>query len=283
MEPYVLSAISAGGLKIKRRVKAMNREKLLKNAKPILFNTEMVQAILEGRKTVTRRLINPRYREDEYGFFVVTCEATGKRWVEKYNEDEGDFEQTRYVNPPYQVGDILYVRETWSFISCDKCIDSVVHQDFSPGCGIPDKRKDYYKGECGCFIYRATEDAFSPLMRKWNPSIHMPKKLARIFLKVTDVRVERLQDITEEECYSEGFEVECPYEHRFWVGSPYEDGYESMCWADGDCNNPEKWCDKSIPELFGKKLWNSTIKKQDLDQYGWKANPWVWVIEFERE
>jgi len=249
MEPYVLSAISAGGLKIKRRVKAMNREKLLKNAKPILFNTEMVQAILEGRKTVTRRLINPRYREDEYGFFVVTCEATGKRWVEKYNEDESDFEQTRYVNPPYKVGDILYVRETWGFISCDKCIDSVVHQDFSPGCGIPDKRKDYYKGEYGCFMHRTNYDTTEE-MHKWKPSIHMPKEAARIFLKVKDVRVERVQDMCVADCVNEG-----------------------VTWD----KYPVAWTVNAKPAFI--KLWDKLNAKRG---YGWEANPWVWVIEFER-
>ena len=212
----------------------MNREKLLKNAKPILFNTEMVQAILEGRKTVTRRLINPRYREDEYGFFVVTCEATGKRWVEKYNEDEGDFEQTRYVNPPYQVGDILYVRETFCYDDFDNGGETV-----------------YYRAN---YNEREAKDLFTDCDLHWKPSIHMPKEAARIFLKVTDVRVERLQGITTEGIEKEGTNIYKPFE----------------------------LCTYDETRYAFETLWNSTIKKQDIDKYGWEANPWGWVIEFEK-
>ena len=79
---------------------------------------------------------------------------------------------------------------------------------------------------------------------KWKPSIHMPKAAARILLKVTDVRVEKLWEMTQEDCINEG-------------------------------------CGELSEEQFGQ-IWNSTIKKKDLDIYGWKSNPWVWVIEFER-
>ena len=88
---------------------------------------------------------------------------------------------------------------------------------------------------------------------KWRPSIHMPKEAARIWLKVTDVRVERLQEITEEQIGREGVEVEYPHV----------------------LNGEEK-------RYAFSTLWNSTVKKSDLDRYGWNANPWVWVIEFER-
>ena len=87
----------------------------------------------------------------------------------------------------------------------------------------------------------------------WHPSIHMPKEAARIWLKVTDVRVERLQDITSEQICKEGVEVEEPHV----------------------LNGEEK-------RYAFSSLWNSTIKKSDLDRYGWDASPWVWVIEFER-
>ena len=88
---------------------------------------------------------------------------------------------------------------------------------------------------------------------KLRPSIHMPKEAARIWLKVTDVRVERLQEITEEQIGREGVEVEYPHV----------------------LNGEEK-------RYAFSTLWNSTVKKSDLDRYGWNANPWVWVIEFER-
>ena len=99
---------------------------------------------------------------------------------------------------------------------------------------------------------------------KWKPSIHMPKEAARIWLKVTDVRVERLQEITEDGCIAEGI-------------------YPSNCRG---CN-ATFGCDVCPDEGYDEvdkfvEVWNSTIKKSDLDRYGWDASPWVWVIEFER-
>lgn len=114
------------------------------------------------------------------------------------------------------------------------------------------------KKEHGCYMYRAEyEDNEYPSADTWHPSIHMKKDIARIWLKVTDVRVERLQDITEVGIRKEGIEVdpkECAGKFDF------------------------------ISELFllFQRLWDSTVKKSDLDCYGWNANPWVWVIEFER-
>ena len=110
-------------------------------------------------------------------------------------------------------------------------------------------------------------------MIKWHPSIHMPKEAARIWLKVTNVRVERLQEITEDQTEEEGFLFTPPCLHM--TG-------ENYCDIDGPCTSEIKYCDMGAGELFGKVLWNSTIKKSDLTRYGWDANPWVWVIEFER-
>lgn len=182
---------------------------------------------------------------DEGGFQVCTNNGTGERWVEKTDWDEGSFDNPRYVKPLYQPGDILYVRETWN-TTCANC-----EMDCPPICNVP-----YY-------VYKAdvgeTEDW-------WRPSIHMPKEAVRIWLKVTDVRVERLQDITEEEAKAEGarkcYEVIHPAEDKPVIyQSKDEDGYY---------------------EIGFKAIWNSTIKKTDLDKYGWEANPWIWVIEFER-
>lgn len=209
------------------------KSELLKVAKPILFNTPMVKTILEGRKTVTRRIVKPKLKKDESGFRICINEVTGEKWVEKIDENESSIfpdGSIRYVNPPYRPGDILYVRETW-------CIDSYSGVDLKP---------HYY--------YKA--GAYNP-DRKWRPSIHMPKEAARIFLKVTDVGIERLQDI-------DGYEVE-------------KEGLKFI-------NNPLVYEDKqtfnSLANKEFSKLWNSTIKKDQLSQYGWEANPWVWVIEF---
>ena len=148
---------------------------------------------------------------------------------------------------PYQPGDILYVRETWH-----KYIKRV-------GEGESCHLAEFYG-------YKASiansEDADEP----WKPSIHMPKEAARIWLKVTDVRVERLQDITPKGAESEG------------VGNLFYDdiGYGEKNY--GTEVDPEYGIAK---EQFAW-LWESTIKKSDLDRYGWDANPYVWVIEFER-
>lgn len=203
--------------------------------KPILFNTEMVRAILDGRKTVTRRLIKS---QQLIGILPDKCKngmpekfLKEKKYMFKPYCDMTDTEliKTSY-NPPYQPGDILYVRETWS--------------------------EGY---EEGTYIYRASDKlAGLPTFNEsskliYHPSIHMPKEAARIWLKVTDVRVERLQEITSEQICREGVEVEYPHV----------------------LNGEEK-------RYAFSTLWNSTIKKSDLDRYGWDANPWVWIIEFER-
>lgn len=178
--------------------------------KPILFNTEMVQAILGGRKSCTRRLV----KYEPQGYFEVN-----ENPVYIYDTD---WNQGR-IKPPYQPSDILYVRETF--------IQAAAH----------------------IFWYKADDKPWMSKGLRWHPSIHMPKEAARIWLKVTDVRVERLQDITSEQIYKEGVEVEEPHV----------------------LNGEEK-------RYAFSSLWNSTVKKSDIDRYGWNANPWVWVIEFER-
>lgn len=196
---------------------------------PILFNTDMVRAILDGRKTVTRRLIKP---QQLIGILPDKCKngmpeefLKEKKFMFKPYCDMTDAEliETAY-NPPYQPGDILYVRETW--------------------CENPNYKEYYFK---------TRPYGIPPYGLKWHPSIHMPKEAARIWLKVKDVRVEQLQEITSEQIEREGVETEYPHV----------------------LNGVEK-------RYAFSQLWNSTIKKSDLERYGWNANPWVWVIEFER-
>lgn len=207
--------------------------------KPILFNTEMVRAILDGRKTCTRRVIKHNVDAILNSPYHMEHPEVEDAWLIK-----------KLCRPPYEPGDILYVRETW-------------------GEGYAE----------GTYIYKA-DDKLAELQTfkktskiLYHPSIHMPKEAARIWLKVTDVRVERLQDITEIQTEEEGFLFTPPCLHR--TG-------ENYCDIDGPCGNKIKYCDMSAGELFGKVLWDSTIKKSDLDRYGWAANPWVWVIQFER-
>ena len=204
--------------------------------KPILFNTAMVRAILDGRKTQTRRALKPQPIKYTGRNLIFTDDECPKKW-----EQCDDFISTALYHP----GDILWVRETWKKVCATE---------------------SYYEGgeivnseELFGYMYRADnsirwderepkDDEFhlSDITRelKWHPSIHMPKEAARIFLRVTDVRVERLQHITRDDAISEG-------------------------------------CNAAIPVLEFKGIWDSTIKAADLNRY-WAANPWVWVYTFER-
>ena len=207
--------------------------------KPILFNSEMVRAILDGRKTCTRRVIKPQPDEKHTYPLGFVTDSTEKKEVGCFgfaaNEYGGSIQ---YVKPPYRYapGDILYVRETWK------------------------------KAPNGYYYYEDWQRNDIADITKWKPSIHMPKEATRIWLKVTDVRVERLHDITPKGAESEG------------VGNLFYDdiGYGEKNY--GTEVDPEYGITK---EQFAW-LWESTIKKSDLDCYGWDANPWVWVIEFER-
>lgn len=181
--------------------------------KPILFNTAMVQAILEGNKTSTRRIMKPQ----------PTSALTALKTLNKM---------------PYQVGDTLYVRETW--------------------CKIPNIRAfrtdiwfkaDYKDGELDELIKEF------PKVIKWKPSIHMPKVAARLFLKVTAVKIQRLKDITEPEALKEGFISTA-------VTNPEGDDYTGLYAHEHFIN-----------------VWDEIYFKQGN---GWDFNPWVWVIEFER-
>ena len=194
--------------------------------KPIFFNAEMVRAILEGRKSVTRRVVKKPYYIDE----DVLLPESGLCMHFGTNETNG----MPYPDQIYRPGDILYVRETWQFIPCIDC-----RQEES--CNMqPITYEDREMVGEGCFIYKA--DCLEPNHVYWHPSIHMPREAARIFLRVTDIRVERLQDIDDDGVVAEGLNI----------GDPFDE------------------------------LWDSTIKPADRALYGWEANPWVWVSEFER-
>lgn len=185
--------------------------------KPILFNTKMVRAILDGRKDATRRIVKGFIPDDAvWGYTAFTpkgyisCRGT---FADGYGE--------KFFKLPCESGDILYVRETWK------------------------------KAPNGYYYYEDWQRNDIADVTKWKPSIHMPKEAARIWLKVTNVRVERLQEITEVQAQAEG------------CNSGLLTG---ACTARGQFED----------------LWNSTVKKSDIDRYGLDANPYVWVISFER-
>ena len=208
---------------------------------PILFNTEMVRAILDGRKSCTRRVIKPQPDEKHTYPLGFVTDSTEKKEVGCFGFGIGEYGGSiQYAKPPYQPGDILYVRETW--------------------CGLPVNEAGHMRGHT-IYYYKADGELRPKGWRcTWHPSIHMPKEAARIWLKVTDVRVERLQEITEECAKKEG-----AIDNRGFIHSP-DNEYDSV---------------HTAREHFAE-IWDSTIKKSDLDRYGWNANPWVWVIEFER-
>ena len=196
--------------------------------KPILFNTAMVRAILNGRKTQTRRVVVPHYRDGDAGFNVITNAATGKfLYIEYYDEYESSTE--RRLNPPYVPGDVLYVRET---------------------------RKQYTTGTAGPglidgYLYKADEPQDTTGMMvegHWHPSIHMPRDAARIFLRVTNIRAERLRSITEKDAMAEGYPILLS-----------DIGFSATDWF--------------------RVTWDDNIADESTN---WNANHWVWVYEFER-
>lgn len=216
----------------------MTREELLKIAKPILFNTEMAKAILDDRKTATRRLFKP-YPPNDIQCPLGYCTDGDKKDIGKFafgSHESGG--KMVFYKPPCKKGDILYVRETWNHYVHDV---------------VGGSQKGYHEEG---YFYKASPEMKSSLPsfveyhwgEKWKPSIHMPKEAARIFLKVNDVRVERLQGITPEQAVREGTREQFP--------------------------------PLAVDEF--RDIWNSTIKKSDFARYGWDANPYVWVIEFER-
>ena len=236
--------------------------------KPILFNTEMVRAILDGKKSCTRRLVKP---QQFMGLLPDKCKnAMPDKFLKRKNMmfkpycDMTDSEliDTAY-KPPCWAGDILYVRETWQ---CWRAHRYEATADIKFRAGGDDIRLQFANGNTDS-INRLDYDTFVhkwfSYNGKWKPSLFMPKEAARIWLRVTDVRVERLQDMTDEDCEKEGLENFCK-----------------------KCSSIFSECDTCMNDggikMDFKELWNSTIKKSDLDHYGWNANPYVWVISFER-
>lgn len=209
--------------------------------RPILFSTEMVRAILDDRKRMTRRIIKP-----QPVLSLDNCKDREKL-VNALEETENSlfwfFKGVPYANfpegiEPYcpygKVGDILWVRERWNNIIDDQ-----------------GKRIGYY---------HSTD---TDLNNKWKPSIHMPKEACRIFLQITDIRVERLQDISEEDAIAEGVE-----------GFGYIP--DQILYRDYQERNPKTRGYHKSSKSF-QTLWES-INGPD----SWNANSWVWVVSFER-
>ena len=208
---------------------------------PILFSTSMVQAILEGRKTMTRRKVkdfgNQKFEvgmwEDDLRPYALEPLVSDKKGLLK--GIPCSLIDNSHLCPYGYVGDILWVRETWQWV---------------------DIKKDYtgyvYKASGGLDWEMSNEDW------KWEPSIFMPKKACRLFLKITDIKVERLHDISEADAICEGiFKAESCGEIMYY-------------------NNKQGGGSLSAKKSF-KILWAKINGEES-----WNANPWVWVISFEQ-
>ncbi len=195
----------------------------------------MVRAILDGRKTVTRRVVK------QEGLKITGRPAWGRNQVVYgrfwFTVSDNNTATAILINPPYHPGDNLYVRETFAALRGS------------------DGSKQYVYKATDTYPFGATYIA----KFRWRPSIHMPKEAARLFLRVTDVRVERLWDISDRQAQCEGVSLPLSAQNDP-AYAEYIGGYYNVF----------------------MELWDSTIKKVDLPLYGWDANPYVWVIEFER-
>ncbi|HBT7017499.1 TPA: hypothetical protein MCG72_000714 [Klebsiella pneumoniae] len=231
----------------------------------MIFNGEMVRAIIDGRKTQTRRIMAPQPADDiERGIFP-NPEEIG--WKSSLRHKHGS--TTAHFCPYGKPGDRIWVRETWGVVSHELDEDGRIQPwtPDRPATAIHEMPfgNGYYSGHA---IYAADGDftwgddnGYEDGRSCWKPSIHMPKAASRILLEITDVRVERLNAISEEDAEAEGIDMEALYDSQ--------DCYD--CIADHNMTGR--------PTVTGafKYLWESIYGEES-----WKANPWVWVIEFKR-
>ena len=212
-----------------------------KKERPIIFSTDMVKAILEGRKTQTRRVLNPQPEElidltgiDDYEIGnVLEDKSSGDFEIRLPN-----YEWLADIRNPYgQPGDLLWVRETWAM---------------------------YLDG----FIAKSTNTFFKGV--KWKPSIHMKKVYAQIWLEITDIRVERLQDISYQDAKAEGIE-------------PIGENCEGATLFRNYENPPDYIAEGELSSrLSFRSLWDSINSKPgNRKPVTWNANPWVWVVSFK--
>ena len=207
----------------------MTRRELLSIAKPIPMKSWEVQAILKDQKSSIRLVMKPQpiYLN---GFWWHGA----ARWSEEIKTIHPIYGHRLYNRIPYKPGDYLYVRETWRPLCAWRGSYS--------GCEVEYKAGGKQRFNEVLFVPKQNEP------EPWHPSIHMPKEAARIFLRVTDVRVERLHQILNDppgpqnQTVREGFRYDCDF----------------------------------------VAVWDRTVKPKDRDKYGWDANPWVWATEFEQ-
>jgi len=225
----------------------VNRGTVMK-VKPMLFNAEMVKAIIDGRKTVTRRPMTPQPQDSGEGYywwpskkFETMIRVSDIEHMPAYKEAYC-LDLIKEACPVANVGDLIYVRETFCDSPCGNAPGLILY------------RAGYPQGE----LLRKYESVMSESEIRWSPSIHMPRKHSRITLKVTDVRIERVQDITEVQAKNEGASK------KVWF-MPH--GSHEADWLnDGDL--------KAKYKTGFANIWEGVYQN-------WSDNPYVWVIEFD--
>ena len=200
--------------------------------RPIIFNTEMVKAILDGRKTQTRRVVKPQPLYTILNPIMLAKDAASPSGFSFISDEIDDIR----LKCPYGVhSDRLWVRETWALID-NREFGGTSHLEYKAYTGDP------YPGG-----WPPEEAKGNPDAPKWKPSIFIPKKYARIWLEIKNIRVERLQDISVKDLYAEGYPRP---DSQYWDAA-------------------RKWFHALWQSINGKK-------------YPWESNPWVWVVEFRK-
>lgn len=227
--------------------------------RPIIFNTDMVKAILGGRKMQTRRIIKPQPTPEpdrfEYNIFG------NELWFPTSRSGKVCIYDKSYYQCPYgKIGDRLWVREMWyaEFYKAED-IDG-------PSYGYYEiTNEDRMKELCTGIWYKSTfKIDIGNYIEKWTPSIFMPRWASRIDLEITDIRVERVQDIKPEDCEAEGI-----------MGETKASPVRGLSYEIYKCQG----LTYSTPRIAFENLWDSINAKRG---YGWEVNPFVWCISFKK-
>lgn len=226
---------------------------------PKLFSTPMVQAIQENRKTKTRKTKGLENVTSNWAFIEMdeSSDNSYARFYDSFFNDENNNptdESYKTIKCPYgKPGDVIWVRETFLWVMLDHAHDLLV--------GSMDRNQYAYKASIHNDWIDYAKEKYN---YKWKPNIHMPKAAARYFLKIKSITVERLQDITEADAIAEGVGI------KIFPGGAFYETYSS------DINFQGIYDEDTAKDSF-RTLWQSINGEES-----WKANPFVWVIEFER-
>jgi len=244
-------------------------EKTELKERPIIMGAESVRAILEERKTQTRRVIDPR-RYNIGGWDMPVSKSDIEAGYPVYQDNNGDFHSVVERCPYGKVGDRLWVRETVFFETFHQQSDEELERDgFNPNIGV--------------WVYRADNHDYPTITANWTSPMFMPREASRITLEITDIRVERVQDITEEDAIAEGVISDDEYAYRAGEDNlfpcPRCEGYQVHDAFGHDYGITEVNCThcNTLKKRY-RIIWDSLNAKRG---YPWERNPWVWVVTFK--